>query len=257
MDAAADKTAPFELGEGEDGCLLLHGFTGTPWDVRPLGEALAQSGWHVRAPRLPGHGLSPEAMLEVTWRDWEQAAEDGLSSLGQHSRLFVAGLSMGALLALILAARHPERIRGLALVAPAVRFLGPAMKLLRATRAVPWLEWVMPWVTKRRTDIEDPAVAAQAPIIPRFPAARLRDLWILQDRAIEALPRVRAPTLIAVARHDHVVDPAAGLALAARLSSAPAVRAVLLERGFHVIPRDRDGPVLIQEVSAFFAGLRV
>jgi carboxylesterase len=254
---AEDKTAPFELGEGDDGCLLLHGFTGTPWDVRPLGEGLAQAGCFVRAPRLPGHGLAPEAMAEVGWRDWEQAAEDGLASLGPRARVFVAGLSMGALLSLVLAGRYPERIRGLALIAPAVRFQGPAMKLLRATRAVPWLEWVMPWVTKRRTDIEDPAAAAQAPIIPRFPAARLRDLWTLQDHARQAVPRVKAPTLIAVARHDHVVDPRAGLALAARLSAAPTVRTLQLERGFHVIPRDRDGPALVKEVSAFFAGLRV
>jgi carboxylesterase len=257
MNAAEDKTAPFELGAGDDACLLLHGFTGTPWDVRPIGEALALAGCHVRAPRLPGHGLSPEAMLDVTWRDWERAAEDSLAALGPRARVFVAGLSMGALLALILAGKHPERIRGLALIAPAVHFLGPAMKLLRATRAVPWLEWVMPWVSKRKTDIDDPDVAAQAPIIPRFPSARLRDLWTLQDHARAALPRVKAPTLIAVARHDHVVDPDAGLALATQLPAAASVRTLQLERGFHVIPRDRDGPVLAKEVGAFVAGLRV
>src|SRR5688572_17767016 len=56
-----EKTAPFELGSGDDACLLLHGFTGSPWDMRPLGERLSERGYAVRAIRLPGHGSTPLA----------------------------------------------------------------------------------------------------------------------------------------------------------------------------------------------------
>jgi len=92
-----EKTAPFELGSGEDACLLLHGFTGSPWDVRPVGERLAARGMFVRAIRLPGHGTTPEAMTAVSHRDWEQAGEDALRSLSSYRNVFVAGLSVGAL----------------------------------------------------------------------------------------------------------------------------------------------------------------
>ena len=120
MDEA--KTASFTLGppQGEAiaAVLLIHGFTGSPWEVRPLGEALAARGFHVQAIRLPGHGVDPEAMAWVTWRDWEHAAEEALKQLRGFQHVFVAGLSMGALLGMLLAARHPNRVSGLAMMAP-------------------------------------------------------------------------------------------------------------------------------------------
>lgn len=256
MEPVEDKTAPFALGSGADACLLLHGFTGTPWDIRPLGEALATRGYRVAAPRLPGHGVVPEAMLKVSWKDWLSAAEEGLAALDGSRNVFIAGLSMGALLSLILAAKRPERVRGLALIAPAVRFRGPVMTLLRATRFVPWLEWVKPWVSKTDTDLSDANVLAEAPIIPRFPSARLQDVWTLQDQAQLALAGVKAPTLVAVAKQDHVVDPIAGMALANRLRASASVRTLELRQGFHIIPRDKDAPQLASSVGEFFDGLR-
>lgn len=246
------KTAPFDLGGGEDACLLLHGFTGSPWDVRPLGEALAARGLRAVAPRLPGHGTTPQALLHVTWRDWQAAAEHALDSLrGHHRSIFVAGLSMGSLLALGLAARHPDTVRALALVAPALRFRGPRMFLIRQLARTPLLEWASPWVRKTATDLSDPAALAEAPILPAFPVARLRDLCTLQDLAVRDVPRVRCPALVAVAEQDHVVDPEGGRWLARRLKASPAVRFLSLRHGFHIIPRDTAGPLLAAEVGGF------
>lgn len=245
------KTAPFELGWGEDACLLLHGFTGSPWDLRPLGEALAARGLRVLAPRLPGHGTTPEALLAVTHQDWRAAAEEALASLQGHRRVFVAGLSMGALLALGLAARHPDAVHALALVAPAVRFRGPRMALIRQLSRTPLLAWAKPWAEKSSTDISDPVALAEAPVLPAFPVARLRDLCALQDTAVREVSRVRCPTLIAVAEQDHVVDPEGGRWLARQLTGAPTVRLVSFREGFHIIPRDISGPLLASEVGHF------
>ncbi|PTL82984.1 carboxylesterase [Vitiosangium sp. GDMCC 1.1324] len=251
-----EKTAPFELGRGEDACLLLHGFTGSPWDVRPLGEALAEQGLYVRAIQLPGHGTTPEALLSVNHRDWTEAAAQGLLSLRDYRRIFVAGLSMGALLALRLAVDIPERVHGLALVAPALRFKGPHMWLLKRLRRSGLLERLKPWVQKTGTDLSDPAVLAEAPILPAFPSARLQDMWELQDAAMSALPHVRCPALVAVAEQDHVVDPEGGQVLARGLTASPQVRFISLTSGFHIIPRDKSGPLLATEVGRFFTHLR-
>jgi carboxylesterase len=251
-----EKTAPFELGRGEDACLLLHGFTGSPWDVRPLGEALAARGLYVRAIQLPGHGTTPEALLRVGHRDWLQAAAQALLALREHRHTFVVGLSMGALLALRLAADYPERVQGLSLIAPAVRFKGPKMWLLKRLRHAGLLERVKPWVHKSGTDVSDPAVLAEAPILPAFPSARLQDLWTLQDAALEAVSGVRCPTLVAVAEQDHVVDPEGGRLLVRGLTASPQVRFISLKDGFHIIPRDRGGPLLASEVGSFFQRLR-
>lgn len=250
------KTAPFELGSGDDACLLLHGFTGSPWEVRPLGEALAGRGLYVKAPRLPGHGTTPEALLHVDWRDWEEAAWQALWTLRDRRHVFVAGLSMGALLGLRLAARQPERVRGLALIAPAIHFTGWKMRLLERWRRNPLLRWVKPWVGKVSTDICDPMARAEAPILPAFPMARLDCLFNLQAAARADVPRVRSPTLVAVAEQDHVVDPQGGRWLERQLIGAPRVYYLALREGFHIIPRDTGGPRLASEVGDFIDRLR-
>ena len=251
-----EKTAPFELGGGEDACLLLHGFTGSPWEMRPLGEALAERGLYVKAIRLPGHGTTPEALLDVGYADWEAAAAEALRSLEGHRRVFVAGLSMGALLALRLAAHHPGRVAGLGLLAPAIRFRGPHMWVLKRMRHSGILERMKPWVLKTGTDVSDPDVLADAPLLPAFPSARLWDLWELQDLAFLALPRVHCPTLVAVAEQDHVVDPVGGQWVVQGLTASPQVRLLSLKTGYHIIPRDRGGPLLAAELGDFFDRLR-
>src|SRR5215470_1737870 len=141
-DVALDegKTAPFELPGDRGACLVIHGFTGTPWDVRPLGEALSRAGIAVQAPRLPGHGTTPAAMLEARAPD--------------------------ALLALVLAARHPNRVAGVAALAPAVRFRDRTLNSLRALRiAAPLLELLRPWVRKDTTDLLDEVARVEAPVL--------------------------------------------------------------------------------------------
>src|SRR6516162_9766508 len=149
----AQKTAAFELPGDRGACLLIHGFTGTPWDVRPLGEALSRAGIAVQAPRLPGHGTTPAAMLDARAPDWLLACDEALAQLPGR-RVAVAGLSMGALLALVLAARHPNRVTGVAALAPAVRFRDRTLNSLRSLRvAAPLLELLRPWVRKDATDL--------------------------------------------------------------------------------------------------------
>ncbi len=221
----------------------------------PLGEALAARGFHVKAPRLPGHGTTPEAMLQAGHHQWEEAAQEALYALRGFRRVFVAGLSMGALLGLRLAAHHPELVQGLVLIAPAARFKGPKMALLKSLRNTGLLERVKPWVYKSGTDLSDPVALAEAPILAAFPSARLNDLWTMQDAAVADAPRVRCPSLVVVAEQDHVVDPEGGRWLADQLVNAPGVRFVSLRDGYHIIPRDKGGPQLAAEVGDFLARL--
>lgn len=252
-DAALDegKTAPFELPGERGACLLIHGFTGSPWDMRPLGEALSRAGIAVHGVRLPGHGTTPAAMLEARAPDWLLACDNALARLPGR-RVAVAGLSMGALLALVLAARHPTRVAGVAALAPAVRFRDRTLNSLRALRAAaPLLELLRPWVRKETTDLLDPAARAEAPVLRAWPSARLRDLWEMQDLAWGSAARVTCPVLVVAAAEDHVVDPAGTAALVRRLGKSPAVRYVRIEDSAHILPRDRNRELVAAEVTAF------
>ncbi|HLY83237.1 MAG TPA: hypothetical protein VKQ71_09625, partial [Acidimicrobiales bacterium] len=73
-DPVLDGAEPFSARGGRAGALLLHGFTGSPWSMRPVAEALAATGFTVELPLLPGHGTSVDDLAETGWEDWSGAA---------------------------------------------------------------------------------------------------------------------------------------------------------------------------------------
>jgi carboxylesterase len=247
-----EKTAPFTLGpslaDTDTAVLLLHGFTGSPWEVRPLGDAFAARGAHVVCPRLPGHGTTAEAMLYAGHHEWLAAAQDALDALASAKKVVIAGLSMGGLLALVIAARRTRRIDGLVLMAPVVKVRSRQARALQRLRFLPVFDLGERWIQKKSTDIEDDAIRATAPLLPRFPLARMFDLFTLQDLAREAEARITCPSLIIGAVNDHVVDTDRVMALADRL---PFSKKLLLQRGFHIIPRDTDRALALSESAHF------
>src|SRR5258707_12553453 len=92
--------APFSLGEGDDACLLLHGLTGSPAEVRPVGEALAAAGFRAVGPLLPGHGTPPEDLATTTRSELVHAAESALLSLARAAPSFLARPSPRLLVAM-------------------------------------------------------------------------------------------------------------------------------------------------------------
>lgn len=100
--------------------LLFHGFTATTVEVRTMAKFLNTRGYTVAGPLLPGHGVSPDELNRVNFRDWIGAAEDAFQQLsGKYKHIFIMGESMGGLLSLWLSAIHPE-IMGLMIFAPAL-----------------------------------------------------------------------------------------------------------------------------------------
>src|ERR1700742_4131618 len=99
----------FDLGEGDIGVLLVHGFTGTPVEMRFLGEELAHAGFRAHGMLLPGHGTRVEDLDRTTWRDWADAVEDAFDTLALSCRrVAVVGQSLGGLLALHVASRRRD-----------------------------------------------------------------------------------------------------------------------------------------------------
>lgn len=250
------KTASFTLGpalaEAPAAVLLLHGFTGSPWELRPVGEALAARGFHVTCPRLPGHGTTPEAMLFAGLTEWLGAATNALEALSAARRVVVIGLSMGGLLGMCLAARLPTRVQGLVLLAPALELRSPQGRALRRLRWLPGLDVKDTWLEKKTTDIELDEVRAQAPILPRYPLSRVLDLFELAELARHAERRIGCPSLVIGAAHDRVVDTDEVMKLPQRL---PFSRGLLLQRGRHIIPRDTDRALALTELSHFVEDL--
>lgn len=107
----------FMYGEGEDAVLLVHGLTGTPAEMKHYGKVIARKGFAVVCPVLAGHCATMQALNRTTWRDWVDGIEKVFVAMSQqYRRVFIAGLSMGALIALMIAARRPQVVAGVILL---------------------------------------------------------------------------------------------------------------------------------------------
>lgn len=110
------------------GILLIHGFTGTPSEVRLLGEFLRDRGYTVKGILLKGHGTTPEDMRKCSYRDWMKGAVEGYKALKQEcDEVFAVGLSMGGLLSLHLARNYD--IRGAVTLSAPIRIHGRSAAL--------------------------------------------------------------------------------------------------------------------------------
>ncbi|HEY4956214.1 MAG TPA: alpha/beta fold hydrolase, partial [Caldimonas sp.] len=113
---------------GRAGVLLVHGLTGTPTEMRFVARGLHDAGFTVNAVQLAGHCGSADDLLATGWRDWYRSVEAAALELrAQVDHLFVAGLSMGALLALKLAVERPGDVAGVGLYGTTFRYDGWAI----------------------------------------------------------------------------------------------------------------------------------
>jgi carboxylesterase len=239
----------FDLGEGRDAVLCLHGLTGTPYEVRSIGEALAAHGVRAVGPLLPGHGGGAEALVGTTHADWIDTVASAHRALrARHERVFTVGLSLGGLLALVHAA--DAEVDALAVIGTPLR-MGTRLAAL-----LPLVRRVRPYFPKRRgSDIRDLAARTRHPSLAVMPAASVLELMRLQAHARSVLHRVRAPLLVAHGSLDATVHPRNAQEIAASVSSTERELLWLPNSG-HVVPVDHDGPVLAQAVVDFLTRKR-
>ena len=213
--------SPFTFIGGKTGLLLLHGFTATTAEVRPLGERLHAAGFTVSAPLLPGHGTHPDDLNQVHWQDWVHFAESEYQKLSkQCDEIWVAGESMGGLLSLLLAAKHPD-IRGVLLYAPALE--------IRKLRAAYVMQYFMKYLAKNKPKDDLPWKGYNV-----YPLRGAVQLLELQKQTRKALGNVKQPTLAFFSEKDATVDLTASVFLKEKLGSAD-IELVILKESPHVI----------------------
>lgn len=231
-------------GGGPHGALVLHGFTGSPVSMRPLAEALADAGFAVEMPRLPGHGTHVEDLAETGWDDWLTEAERVLAVLQARTpsgKVVVAGLSMGGALTLALAEAHPE-LAGIVLINAPV-----AAPPELAAGIEGMMAGGVEIIDSIGGDIADPEADEAS-----YDATPLRPLltMLMAGEDVRArLPEIAQPSLIITSRQDHVVNPEDSDVLAAEIPGP--VERIWLEKSFHVATLDYDRAEVESATVAF------
>lgn len=227
------------------GVLLSHGFTGQPASMKPWGEALAERGYAVEVPRLPGHGTTWQEMNTTTWADWLGELERCLADLRSRcDAVVVAGLSMGGALCLRLAADHPDDVAGVVVVNPAISSKRLDVKLL------PVLKHLVPSFPGIAGDIKKPGVEEHG--YTRTPLKAAHSMMSAWKPLRADLGRITAPLLYLRSTVDAVVDETTEPLVLAGVSSTD-VTVVRLENSYHVATLDHDLPLIVEESAAFIA----
>ncbi len=237
----------FEIRGGRrGGVLLVHGFTGSPHEMAPLSGPLAAAGWDVVGVRLPGHGaVRPgEPNDREAWAATVRDAFGGMARLHGPGRVVVAGLSMGALLAIDLALAERDRVGALVALSPAIAIPARRSAALRGVGLVATGGVRAIALRKPPSDLRDQAaLAARPPAAPVTVGAALsfddlrRDVRRRVRREGASFPR---PLLVVHARRDRTC-PLRGARWLARRMPGAAPELHVLERSGHVIPIDLEG----------------
>ena len=247
------ENIPFLLGpeDAEKACLIIHGFTGVADEMRGLGESLAIRGIRTLGITLAGHTDSPDDLALSTREDWIASTEAGLAELAQYKQVYVAGLSMGGMLALMLAAHHPERVAGVIALSTPTRFARSWMVSL----AHPFVKWFYPYKPldlrnpkiqkiylnsqtgqdeNFTVDFTDPRVIAEIKGI-RLSIAALYELAQLLETGCAELGKLRCPLLMIHSKRDNAADPACANELMKLASNARPKTLHWLQQSDHVI----------------------
>jgi carboxylesterase len=225
------------------GVLLSHGFTGSPASIVPWGQYLADRGYAVSVPLLPGHGTTWQEMNGTTFDDWYAALEREFETLKARTDVIVVGgLSMGGCLAIQLAARRPHDVAGLVLVNPVVASTNKQLL------AVPVLKHLVKSMPAIGDDIKKAGVSEYA--YTRTPLKALHSMVRAWKQVRDDLPQVTCPMVLFRAPDDHVVDPSSARIILGSVSSRDASERIL-ENSYHVATLDNDAPQIFEESADF------
>lgn len=239
---------PFLFPGGPVGVLLIHGFTGSPKEMKWMGEYLNQKGHTVLGIRLPGHATKPADMLRVVYQDWIDTVEDGYTLLSGCCRdVFAAGLSMGGVLVLHGASRLP--LKG-------VIAISTPYSLPNDWR-LPYAEYIhllMPRIEKGPPDWHNPDAAFDHIDYPYYPTRAIAQLRDLLSEMRNTLPEIHIPVLLVHSRQDQGVTSDNATKIFQRLGSQN--KSLLwVENSGHVVTREPDRYIVFQAVATFINDL--
>ncbi len=264
-------------GTNNKAVLLIHGITGTPSEMRYLGRVLHKAGFTVFCNTLPRHCGTLGELKKVTWQELVNAcAEDFKRLKGEHDKVFVAGISMGALVGVHLAYKFPEEVAGVVALAPTLFYDGWALHKGKVIMETLWhIPLIRNMVNVRegwpyglkdeylRDNIERFYKNAKAGEFdnkvvmfgsPFFPVACLYQHRLFTKIIKKELPFVKNPILILHAREDDMASIKNAQYVLKNIGSQDKAL-IVLEDSYHMITIDNEKEKVASEAAQFIERL--
>ncbi len=235
---------PFFNSGGEKGVVLLHGFTGSVAHMRPLGDALHARGYTAMGVNLPGHAAAEEDMASVGRCEWLQAALDAVGHMRLHcTKVAVCGLSMGALLSMIVAEQQKvDACISISAPMPSANRLLPLAGVFGL--AIPRVSWKEDGNRERQLDQRyDKGYTG-------FPMRKGADLYRLSKQAEKNLPKITCPMLVVQSLDDHAVSPGSADTIFNSIQSMRKEK-LILQGVPHVCTISEKLPEIADRIDAF------
>lgn len=241
-----DTTEEFWLPGNDIGVLLIHGFSGSPAEMRYLGDMLNQRGYSVLGVRLAGHGTNTAEMAETGYKDWIESAEGAFDRLsGKCSKVFVVGFSMGSLLALKIA-EDGKKVSG-------VVAISPPMYTSLYMRVLSW--WITFWPGKTFTigalsSFLDSKDGYKVVTYEKVPKRKILDLLAIVNLVRKSLSKVNVPVLVLQGGMDVIIPESSGREIITGVESVNK-KLIRLPLSTHVVPMGIDRDRVVDLVSGF------
>lgn len=223
------------------GCLLIHGFTGSPEDMSPLAEHLRRNtDWVIYAPTLAGHG-EDESLRRVTWQDWISSAEQELENMVQLcDEVYVIGFSMGGMIAAYLASKYP--IEKLILLSTSVYYMNSKLLMKEFSDMV-----------KDYFHDQYSLVNSMKKYKEKMTTTPLKAVMNFRKLVKEIRPifqNISVPVLIIQGEQDRLVEPTSAHYIYDQVQS-DAKEILLLKESRHVVCHDTEKDILFNKVDDF------
>ena len=240
---------PFLFKGNDTGCLLLHGFPGTPYEMREMGEHLAEEGYSVLGPRLFGHGTHFKDLNRSRWWDWVNSAMDGYYQLSDMcSHIFIIGLSMGGALSILLGSR--QSVEGVC--AMAVPYTIPIKYSDQLRPLIPVLSKVWRYSKRGPSDWRDKEAEMTHSVYDRRPVRGGAELYDLLSVMREALPNLTVPLQLIYSSDDGSIPLGDAQKILDSVASSDK-NLIIIEGSGHNVTRDAKRDEVFRFTSSFIA----
>ncbi len=245
----------FHIKSGPKACILVHGLSSSPSEMRPLGDYLAEKGYTVTAPLLPGHGTSHHNLADVNWQQWYDTLEETVEkTLKTHSEIYLIGLSMGACLS-IYGAAVGLPVKGV------VSLAAPIYLRDRRSCFAPILKYFMPFISKnglfkkKRRKVHEQTNIKYKRVAYEYQSLNgVNNLLKLIKNVKNELKNLKTPIMVVQSEDDSAV-----LSKSAEyiydMAGSKKKHILYLKKSGHIVTMGEENALMFEEIYKFIRGI--